>query len=68
MAKNIKTTRESPTGRNTHFAVPKQGEVTRSNLVRQIERGRHPGYHVRHINGVATPVSNPDRSERNNLD
>lgn len=67
MAKNIRTTRETSTGRNTHFKVPGQGEITRGKLVQQIERGKHDDYHIRSINGVKTPVSNPDRSKGNNL-
>jgi hypothetical protein len=37
-------------------------------FVRAIEIGRYPDYHVRRINEVKTPVSNPDGSEGNNFD
>ena len=40
----------------------------RPELVRQIEKGNYPGYHVRKINNVKTPASNLDKSENNNLD
>jgi len=41
--------------------------MTRAGFVRQIERGKYE-CHVREINGVKTPVANPDSLERNNLD
>jgi predicted SPOUT superfamily RNA methylase MTH1 len=64
----ITVTSESATGRNTRFDVPGQGDTSRQALVQQIRHGDHPGYHVRVINGLATPVSNPDGSVGNNLD
>ena len=67
--KPFRTTRETETGRNTHFENPWTGrELTRGQFVKEIERGDHPGYHVRKINGVDTPVSNPDGKPGNNLD
>ncbi len=42
--------------------------MTRAQFVRQIEQGNYANYHVRKINDVKTPVSNPDDSEGNNLD
>jgi len=60
MAK-VNKTKESKTGRNTHF------EITRAQLVKQIENGTIGGYHIRVINGVKTPCSNPDGNKKNNL-
>lgn len=42
--------------------------MSRAEFVQLIESGAYPQYHVRKVNGVKTPVSNPDRSESNNLD
>lgn len=68
MSKNIKTTKETDTGRNTNFVNKSTGEnMTRSQFVKQIEQGQHPDYHVREINGVKTPCSNPDGKSGNNL-
>ena len=59
---------QEPVGRNEKFREIQNGEsLSRAELVREIRAGNRPGYHVRVINGVATPVSNPDRSEGNNL-
>lgn len=65
--KSVKTTRESKTGRNTQFKGS-TGKMDRRTFVKRIEGGHYPGYHVRNINGVKTPVSNPDKSKGNNLD
>jgi hypothetical protein len=69
MAKSVKVTVEDDSGRNQKFHDDKSGKnMTRSQFVKQIEAGKFPDYHVRKINGLNTPVSNPDRSEGNNLD
>lgn len=70
MAKpRITVTRESDSGRNERFRDSQTGkEMSRGEFVREIEKGKYPDYHVREINGVPTPASNPDKSEQNNLD
>lgn len=69
MPKRITVTEESDTGRNTRFHDNRTGgDMTRTQFVREIERGNYDRYHVREINGVKTPVSNPDKSTNNNLD
>ncbi len=66
--KRIKVVSESDSGRNQRFQDTRTGEqMSRANLVRTIEQGAYPNYHIRTINGVKTPVSNPDNSEGNNL-
>ncbi|NQZ28794.1 MAG: hypothetical protein HRT98_00180 [Mycoplasmatales bacterium] len=67
MAKlNIKVTSHSNTGRNTHFNV-NGNSYTRAQTANIIKRTPNSGYHVRKINGLNTPVSNPDRTRKNNL-
>jgi hypothetical protein len=69
MAKRVRTTSETSTGRNVRFKDPaRPGEMSRSQFVKEIEQGNYPDYHVRKMNGVKTPCSNPDGSEGNNLD
>ncbi len=65
--KNIRVTRETETGLNTHFSVPGRGEVTRGQLATEVEAGLHPGYHVRRVEGRRIIASDPDGSENNNL-
>lgn len=68
MAKRVRVTGETATGRNTRFRDPdRHATMTRAEFVREIRAGHYPDYHVRVIDGVETPVSNPDGSGSNNL-
>ena len=68
MAKRVIVTRESSSGRNLNFSDSRTGKsMSRAQFVREIRSGNYDDYHVRTINGIATPVSNPDGSSRNNL-
>ena len=69
MPKRVTVTQENDSGRNERFHDNYNGrDMTRGEFVRQIEQGNYPNYHVREINGVKTPVSNPDSTTNNNLD
>ena len=60
---------ESKSGRNRKFHDNYTNEdMTRAQFVREIESGSYSQYHVRKVNGVKTPVSNPDSIKNNNLD
>ncbi len=66
--KRVTTTQESNSGRNTRFHDNYTGtDMTRSQFVKEIKKGNYSNYHVREINGVKTPVSNPDSKKNNNL-
>lgn len=65
--KKITVTRETPSGLNTHFNVPGRGELTRGQLAREVDAGKHPGYHTRKVEGQRIIASNPDGTTRNNL-
>ena len=68
MKHRVNAIAENETGRNIRFQDSNTGEtMTRAQFVRQIENGKYGNYHVRVINGVKTPASNPDKSSRNNL-
>lgn len=68
MAKSVRVTEEGNSGRNQRFRDDKSGiNMSRAEFVKLIEGGKFPDYHVRKINGLSTPVSNPDRSAGNNL-
>ena len=67
--KRIEVTKESDSGRNLHFLDTLTGqEMTRVQFVKEIESGQYDNYHVRKIDNVKTPVSNPDETTNNNLD
>ena len=66
--KRISVTHESNTGRNERFHDNYTGRnMTRNQFVNQIKQGNYENYHFREINGILTPVSNPDKSRNNNL-
>mgnify|MGYP001115380553 CR=1 FL=1 len=72
MRKSVKTITENKTGRNIKFKDTKTNRsFNRKEFVSKIENTNskyHDIYHIRKINGIKTPVSNPDKSDRNNLD
>ena len=64
----VSVTSEAPSGRNQTFHDNRTGRnMNRQQFVRSIEIGNYEHYHVREINGIKTPVSNPDKSTNNNL-
>lgn len=66
--KRVSVTIESNTGRNKRFHDNYKGtNMTRSQFVREINNGNYENYHVRNVNGIPTPVSNPDSKRNNNL-
>lgn len=68
MFKRISVIGENDTGRNGKFRDNINGrEMTRSQFVKEIEDGRYENYHIRLINNIKTPTSNPDKSTNNNL-
>lgn len=68
MPKRVKVTRESDSGRNEQFHDNFTGnDMTRSQFVSKIKDGFYSNYHIRNINGIDTPVSNPDKKRNNNL-
>lgn len=68
MYKRVSVTSENDSGRNVRFRDNVNGkEMTRSQFVKEIERENYDNYHIRVINDIKTPVSNPDKSENNNL-
>lgn len=66
--KRVTVTSEDRTGRNLKFRDNyKDKNMTRQEFVKEINLGNYPNYHIRKINGLLTPVSNPDKSQNNNL-
>lgn len=66
--KRVTVIKESATGRNLSFRDNRTGKVmNRAQFAKKIEYGDYPNHHVRNINGVKTPVSNPDSAVNNNL-
>lgn len=68
MRKRISVISENTTGRNESFLDNFTNiQMTRNQFVKKIENGYYEKYHVRKINNLKIPVSNPDNSKNNNL-
>jgi len=68
MRPRITVIKESNTGRNELFHDNYRNiNMTSIQFVKQIEKGNYHEYHVREINKIKTPVSNPDNKKNNNL-
>ena len=68
MPKRVSVIQENENGRNQKFHDNyNQKDMTRSQFVNEIKKNNYPNYHIRKINGVDTPVANPDKSRNNNL-
>lgn len=67
--RSVRVTKESKTGRNERFTDNLTGRnMSRTEFIKAINHGTYDDYHTRNIGGKITPVSNPDKSKRNNLD
>lgn len=65
----VVVTQETDTGRNKQFKDTKTNEtMSRAQFAKAIEQNKYSDYHVRVINGVKTPVSNPNSTSNDNLD
>lgn len=59
---------EDDKGRNSHFFdFDKKEGLTRENFVAAIKDGKYPKYHIRNVDGIEYPASNPDDKSGNNL-
>lgn len=66
--KPVVVLKEDKNGRNElFFDLVKNVMLSREEFVAAIEAGNYPSYAVKMINGLPTPVSNPDGRETNNL-
>ncbi len=66
--KNFVVTKESETGRNQEYMHSATGlKLNRAEMVKEIENGNIANAHIRVINGIKTPVTNPDGNKNNNL-
>ena len=68
MKKRLSVIQQSKSGRNGLFKDNYSKKImTVNEVITCIEKGLYIGYHIRVINGVKTPCSNPDDSKFNNL-
>lgn len=67
MADTIKGNRDGEGGRNESYTIPGRGVVTRRQLVREVENGKHPNFSIYTREGEKYVRGNPDSKERNNV-
>ena len=66
--KRVSVISETKNGRNQIFHDNYTNtDMNRTQFVKKIEEGLYAKFHIRNINGVKTPVSNPDSKKNNNL-
>jgi len=66
--KQVTVIEESDSGRNKKFHDNRTGEdMTRAQFAKKIKGGQYDDYHVRKVNGLDTPVSNPNGRDSDNL-
>ena len=63
----IKGRNDGPNGRNEHYDVGSRRSVPRRQVVAEIKRGQHDGFHVVKVNGREYARDNPDGSTRDNV-
>lgn len=63
----IRGKQDGPGGRNEHYDIGAQKNVSRRDVVARIKRGELPGAHVLKINGREYARGNPDRSKSDNV-
>lgn len=63
----IRGRNDGPGGRNEHYDIDQRKKVPRSQVVREIEKGNHPGAHVVEVNGRKYARDNPDQSRNDNV-
>lgn len=58
---------DGPGGRNDTYNIGRRKGVPRTQVVREIKQGDHPGAHVVKINKREYARDNPDSSKRDNV-
>lgn len=58
---------DGPGGRNESYKIGSRKHVPRTEAVREVEQGKHPGAHVVKVNGRKYVRDNPDSSKADNV-
>ena len=64
----IKGNQDGPNGRNETYRVGKRPSVPRAEVVKEVEAGLHPGYHIITVDARKYVRDNPDASKKDNVD
>lgn len=58
---------DGPGGRNDTYKIGSRSSVKRTDAVKEVEQGKHPGAHVVKINNRKYVRDNPDYSKKDNV-
>ena len=68
VAENIIGNQDGVNGENETYRIPGRGaEIPREQLVKEVEQGRHPGFHVYQRGDDKFVRANPDDTPRDNV-
>jgi hypothetical protein len=67
MANIIKGNQDGENGGNESYTIPGRGVVSRPQLVREVEHGKHPNFSTYERDGVKYVRGNPDSRTNNNV-
>lgn len=67
MAKKIRGNADGPNGENQSYRRGNE-TVSRKQLVKEVAKGEHPGYHNVKVDGTKYVRANPDKRKGNNVD
>ena len=67
MAKNIKGNGGGSKGGNESYTIPGRGTVSRGQLVREVQSGKHPDFGTVTVRGKEYVRGLPDKSKGNNV-
>lgn len=63
----IKGNNDGPGGRNETYDIGSRKNVPRTQVVKEVERGKYPDAHVFKINNRKYVRDNPDNSKKDNV-
>ncbi|HIF26263.1 MAG TPA: DUF3892 domain-containing protein [Micavibrio sp.] len=58
---------DGPNGRNESYKIGSRKEVPRTQAVKEVKEGKHPGAHVVKVNNREYVRDNPDNSKKDNV-
>ena len=67
MAKTIKGNGDGPNGGNDSYTIRGRGSVSRRQVVREVQQGKHPNFGVVTVQGEKYVRGRPDTSKGNNV-
>lgn len=63
----IRGNNDGPGGRNDTYRIGSRTAVPRTQAVREVDAGKHPGNHTVEVNGRKYVRDNPDGSKKDNV-